>query len=153
MMINTTFVIIILFFLYILFFSLMVSIRMKKRDEIKLFDVEKLKKFQTRRRIGVIILMLSISIIIYSWYRFDIFTGFIVLAWICLLISIFSILSTQGRIMEQKKAKLKIKYILEQNKTKTLLELAQEIEYPYSILKQIVDYLTKKGELPNHSFP
>lgn len=137
---------------FLVFIPLMIR-KMKKEPILKHFDSERLKKFQVHRRIGAILLVFSISFILYSWYNFDIFTGFIILAWICLLISIFVIIIAQGSINEQKKAKSKIKSILEQNRAKAILELAQEIDYPYSVLKQIVDYLIRKGELPSHSFP
>jgi len=126
---------------------------MKKREEIKHFDVERLKKFQNNRIMAFIIFLLSFSFIIYSSYNIPVFTLFVILAWLGLLVSIVGIFSAEGGIMGQNIAKLKLKSILEQNKSKSLLELAQEMEFPYSILKQNVDYLKNKGELFNYSFP
>ncbi len=133
---------------------LAISIKMKKnRERIKHFNIEKLKKFQKYRVRGLILFLLSISFIVYSAYNAYIFTLFVILAWVVLLSSIVVVIGSQGEIMDQKRAKLKLIFFLEQNISKSLLELAQEMEFPYSILKQNYDYLMNKGELSNHAFP
>ena len=112
----------------------------------KHFDGDKLRRFQNKRKKWALIFTLSIIIIIYTSYNVT-FTVFVILAWISLFISSLMTIYAQGSIMEQNKNKKWIIKFINENYKKGLLELAREIEYPYSVLKQIYDYLEKKGEI------
>ena len=122
------------------------SIKNSRKKIHKQFDVEKIRRFQNLRKKWGLTMIFSLIFIIYSSYNIT-FTVFVILAWISLFISTLMIIYAQGSIMEQNKNKIWIKNIILENYKKDLFELAQELEYPYSVLKQIYDYLEKRGEL------
>ena len=137
---------ILIFYLAFLMFFPVRSIKSNRKKIQKHFDVEKIRRYQNLRKKWGLLMIFSILFIIYSSYDIT-FTVFVILAWVCLFISSLMILYAQGNIMEQNKNKNWIKKIIVENYKKDLLELAREIEYPYSVLKQIYDYLKKRGEI------
>ena len=142
---NNFYPILIFYFAFLLFFPIR-SMNNNRKKVHKHFDVEKIRRFQILRKNCGIIMILSITFIIYSSYNIN-FTVFVILAWISLFISSLMTIYAQGSIMEQNKNKNYIKKIIIENYKKDLLSLAREIEYPYSVLKQIYDYLVIRGEI------
>ena len=115
----------------------------KKR---KFFNVDKFKSYKEKQKIWPIIFVFSLIMVIYVSYV-QTFTLVVIFVWSLFLLSIYSILFYTIKIHFLEQAKNEFLIILEQNYDMELLKLAQKIEYPYSIFKQIIDYLVQTGEL------
>ena len=119
---------------------------MEKNYYFKHFDVEKLSKQQRNKKISLVLALLFFLLIIYYSY-FPTFTLFFLIAWLGLFISVLLLFGSILNIHIQNKRKWHLIDLIRNNYTDDLLILAQRIEYPYSILKQIIDYLDRNHEL------
>ena len=132
------------FIIWILPISLRVR-KMKKRSE-KHFDVERLRKLYKHMKMAILFTLLFLLLSIY-WYYYPTFTLFVIFAWIGTFTSFMLIFGAIFEIHAENRRKWHLIDLIRENYTDDLLELAKTLEYPYSILKQIIDYLDQKNEL------
>ena len=121
-------------------------INMEKNYYFKHFDVEKLSKQQRNKKISLFLASLFLLLIIYYSY-FPTFTFSFFITWLGFFISVLWFFGSIFNIHIQNKRKWHLIDLIRNNYTDDLLTLAQRIEYPYSILKQIIDYLDRNHEL------
>lgn len=124
----------------------MTRLKFPKKKTRKLFDSEKFKNYKKKLTIWLAVFGLSFITIIFVSYV-QTFTLIVISAWSLFLLSIYSCLFYYSKIRILKKAKNELFIMLEQNNSMDLIALAQKIEYPYAIFKQIIDYLVQQGEL------
>lgn len=116
-----------------------------KKQKIINFDVEKLSKYKGMKRKGIILLLIFLFAVVYSSYQ-PTFIGIVIIAWLGLIYSVVMFWGSILLIKEQNRAKNRLINLIRDNYTSDLLELARKIEYPYSILKQVINYLESKNE-------
>ena len=125
----------------------MVNKKKNKKEKNVFFQVEKYRKYSKGKKIWSLCLFVALLLVVYSSY-IQTFTLFVVFAWIFLFTSATSLFVSFWQIRVLNKEKYRLIIILQYaEKPVNLLELAPKVEYPYSILKQIVDYLEKTGEI------
>ena len=116
-----------------------------KRSNLKHFNVQKLQKQKKLQKIGIGLLIIFLIVLIYA-SLFPTFILFVILSWLGLITSFLIILSSTGQIRQQNKSKWQIICLIRDNYTSDTLELAKRVEYPYSILKEIINYLESQNE-------
>lgn len=137
------FPLIIVIYFGLLGFILMAKLRKDKRK--RFFNVDKLRKYQKIKRHSIVICFIFILAIIIS-LLYDPLFNLSIFASIGLILTFLSFLISIGEIYSQNKSKWIMINLIRDNYTTDLFELAKRIELPYSVLKQIINYLESTNE-------
>lgn len=125
----------------------MFKVKRSKKITHRHFNVDKYRRYKRWQKFWSLVFLVSILTVIYVSYV-PTFSLFVIIAYIAMIGSFGASIASIKIVQELNKEKERLKTILQYaDRPVNLLNLAPRIEYPYSVLKQIVDFLEKVGEI------